>query len=137
MRNDWLAKHLQTLLQASSDLDALAIVSMDGIEIASAMPQGANAGRFSAMSLAVFTLGEQIATELKRHKLEEVYVRGKHGFIVVVQLDKQALLVALARENARPGLVLLELRRTAKNLLETKKEAQKQSSVSNSSKSQD
>jgi len=136
-RNDWLAKHLQTLLQASSGLDALAIVSMDGIEIASALPQGVNTKRLSAMTLAAFTLGEQIASELKRHKLEEVYIRGKHGFIVVVPLGKHAILIALARENAKTGLVLLELRRTVKNLLETKKEAQTQSRTSNSSNSQE
>jgi predicted regulator of Ras-like GTPase activity (Roadblock/LC7/MglB family) len=130
LRNDWLAKHLQTLLQASTGLDALAIVSLDGIEIASALPQGVNAGRLSAMALAAFTLSEQIATELKRHKLEEVYIRGKQGFIVVIPLDKQAILVAMARENARLGLVLLELHRTAKNLLKIKKEGQAQSSAS-------
>jgi predicted regulator of Ras-like GTPase activity (Roadblock/LC7/MglB family) len=121
--NDWLAAHLHALLLASTSLDALSMVSMDGIEIASALPQDVNPGRLAAMTLAAFTLGEQIAEELERRTLEEVYIRGKHGFIMVVPLDKHTVLVALARENARPGIALLELRRTAKDLLETKDQA--------------
>jgi len=135
-RSDLLTQNLQALLQTAPDLEALALVSMDGIEIASALPQGVNTARLSAMSLAVFTLGEQIATELQRYKLEEVYIRGNHGFIVIIQVDKQAILVALARADARPGLVLLELRRIARSLLETKKNLQKRMREANSSKSQ-
>ena len=112
------------------------VAELDGIEIASALPQGVNTARLSAMSLAVFTLGEQIATELQRYKLEEVYIRGNHGFIVIIQVDKQAILVALARADARPGLVLLELRRIARSLLETKKNLQKRMREANSTKSQ-
>jgi predicted regulator of Ras-like GTPase activity (Roadblock/LC7/MglB family) len=123
-------------LQTAPDLDALALVNMDGTEIASVLPQEVNTARLSAMALAVFTLSEQIATDLKRHRLEEVYIRGKHGFIVVIQIDRQAILVALAREDSRPGLVLLELRRIANSLLETKKEFQKKSRAASSSKSQ-
>lgn len=136
LQPDLLTQNLQALLQAAPDLEALALVSMDGFEIASALPQGVNTPRLSAMSLAVFTLGEQITSELQRYKLEEVYIRGKHGFIVVIQVDKQAILVALARADARPGLVLLELRRIATHLLEIKKGIQTKSRAANSSKPQ-
>jgi predicted regulator of Ras-like GTPase activity (Roadblock/LC7/MglB family) len=124
-RSNLLARNMQALLQNAPDLDALALVSMDGIEIASALPQGVHTARLSAMALAVFTLGEQIASDLQRRKLEEVYIRGKHGFIVVIQVDRQAILVALARADARPGLVLLEMRQIANSLLSTKREIQK------------
>ncbi len=116
-RNDKLSDHLQVLLQTSSGLDALALVSMDGTEIASALLQDVNRARLAAMTLAVFTLGQQIADEFERGKLEEVYLRGKHGFIIIMPLDDQAMLMALAHENARPGLVLLELRHMTSQLL--------------------
>lgn len=115
--NDMLSNHLQVLLQTSSGLDALALVSMDGIEIASALRQRVNRERLSAMTLAVFTLGQQIAGDFERGKLGEVYIRGKHGFIVLMPLQERAILVSLARENARAGLVLLELRHIAEKLL--------------------
>lgn len=109
-RNDTLSSHLQTLLQTSSGLDALALVNLDGMEIASALLQGVNKERLAAMTLSVFTLGMQIANEFERGRLEEVYIRGRHGFIVLMPLEDQGILIALARENARPGLVLLDLR---------------------------
>jgi predicted regulator of Ras-like GTPase activity (Roadblock/LC7/MglB family) len=116
-RNDKLSNHLQVLLETSSGLDALALVSMDGLEIASALLQDVNRARLSAMTLAVFTLGQQIASEFERGRLEEVYLRGKHGFIIIMPLDDQAILISLAHEGARPGLVLLELRHMAGKLL--------------------
>jgi predicted regulator of Ras-like GTPase activity (Roadblock/LC7/MglB family) len=129
-----LAQKLQTLLQTAPDLDALSLVSMDGTEIASALPQEVNRMRLSAMALALYTLSEQVASDLHRRKLEEVYIRGKHGFIIIIQIDQQAVLVALARADARPGLVLLELRRIASSLLETKKELQQKFKAASSGK---
>jgi len=115
--NIMLSNRLWTMLQASTSLDALALVSMDGLEIASALPPGVNGARMAAMALATFTLGEQIARELERKKLQEVYVRGKDGFVVLLPLNNKAVLIALSRQGARSGLVLLEMRRVASELL--------------------
>ena len=108
-----LSTQLQTLLQASSGLDALALVNMEGIEIASALLQGVNRERLAAMTLALFSLGLQITAGFDRGGLEEVYIKGRHGFIVLMPLEDQAILFALARESARPGLVILDLRHIA------------------------
>ena len=108
-----LSRQLQFFLQGSIGLEALALVGMDGNEIASALPQEVKPERIAAMSLATFALGEQIAGELDRDGLEQVYVKAKHGFIVLIPLDQRSLLTALARENAKPGLIFLEIRRAA------------------------
>jgi len=111
-RND-ISSHLQTVLQTSSGLDALALINMDGVEIASALLPGTNKERLAAMTLAVLSLGLQIAGEFDRGTLEELYIKGTKGFILVMPLEDEAILIALARENARPGLVLLDLRHIA------------------------
>jgi len=116
-RNDTLPNQLQDFLQTSSGLDALAVVSMDGTEIASALLQGVNRERLSAMALAALTLSLQITSGFERGRLEEVYVKGRRGFIVLMPLADRAILIALARESARPGLVLLDLRHIAGKLL--------------------
>jgi len=115
--NPVLSKRLRSMLQASTSLDALALVSMDGLEIASAIPPEVNGARMAAMALASFTLGEQIARELDRKKLQEVYVKGKEGFIILMPLKSKAVLIALSREGAKTGLVLLEMHRVASELL--------------------
>lgn len=105
------------MLNATTSLDALAVVSMDGLEIASAIPPEVNGARMAAMTLATFTLGEQIARELERNKLQEVYVKGESGYIVLIPLKSKAVLIALSRAGAKTGLVLLEMRRVAADLL--------------------
>ena len=116
-RTDTLSNYLEFLLETSSGLDALALVNMDGREIASALLQGVNRERMSAMALALFSLGQQIAAEFEKGRLEEVYIRGRHGFIILMPVNTQAMLLALAREGARPGLVILELRHIVVKLL--------------------
>ena len=112
-RQQALSHQLQNFLQTSSGLDALALVSMDGGEIASALSKRIDAARLSAMTLAAFTLSQQIGTEFERGNLQELYIRSKNGFIILIPIANQAILFGLARMDARPGLVLLELRHIA------------------------
>ena len=116
--NNLLHKRLQSIIQTTSGLDALALVTMNGDDIASVLPPGVGAERFASMALAAFSLSEQIAAELQRHTLDQLYIRGKYGFMVLLPLDEQILLVALASESARPGLVFLEIKRAASELLQ-------------------
>jgi predicted regulator of Ras-like GTPase activity (Roadblock/LC7/MglB family) len=120
-RSEVVSNQLQNLLHTSSGLDALSLVSMDGGEIASALLGGLNHERLAAMTLAAFTLSQQIGDEFQRGGLQELYIRGKSGFIVLIPIGNQAILAGLAREDARPGLVLLELRHIAEKTFSSRK----------------
>ncbi len=120
-RKETLSIQLQNLLHASSGLDALALVSMDGSEIASALFGRMDRGRLAAMTFAAFTLSQQIGDEFARGNLQELYIRGKNGFIILIPITHQALLFGLARVDARPGLVLLELRHIAEKVFSVDK----------------
>ena len=120
-RIEILSSQLQNLLHTSSGLDALALVSMDGGEIASALLGGVNQKRLAAMTLAAFSLSQQIGNEFERGNLQELYIRGKAGFIVLIPIGNQAILAGLAHVDARPGLVLLELRHIAEKTFLTRK----------------
>lgn len=112
-----ITKHLRTILQGSYGLEALALIGINGEEIASALPAGSSVDRVASMTLAAFSLSEQIASELQGHSLEQLFIRGKYGIIVVIPLENRYLLFALARENAKLGLLFLELQRAAAQLL--------------------
>jgi predicted regulator of Ras-like GTPase activity (Roadblock/LC7/MglB family) len=104
-------------LQASSpDIEASAIVSVDGLTIASALPQGIEEDRVSAMSAAMLSLGERIASELGRGALEQVYIKGNQGYVVLMAVGEEAVLTALAREGAKLGLIFLDMRRAAEDI---------------------
>ena len=104
-------------LQASSpDTEASAVVSVDGLSIASALPQGVEEDRVSAMSAAMLSLGERIASELGRGTLQQVYIKGEKGYVVLMSVGEEAVLTALAREQAKLGLSLLDMRRAVEDL---------------------
>ena len=101
-------------MQASSpDIEASAVVSADGLTIASAIPQDVEEDRVAAMSAAMLSLGERIASELDRGSFEQVYIKGSNGYVLLSSVGKKAVLIALARENARLGLLLLDMGRTS------------------------
>jgi len=111
-----MVDRLRELQVSSPDIEASAIVSVDGLSIASALPQGVEEDRVSAMSAAMLSLGERIATELGRGSLEQVYIKGQKGYVVLMSVGEEAVLTALAREQAKLGLILLEMRRAAEDL---------------------
>jgi hypothetical protein len=64
----------------------------------------------------MLSLGERIAGELGRGSLDQVYIRGKSGYVILTSVGEEAVLTALAREGAKLGLVFLEMRRAAEDL---------------------
>ncbi len=115
-RNQLLVERLRELQSSSPDVEASALVSVDGLPIASALPQGVEEDRVSAMSAAMLSLGERIASELGRGSLAQVYIKGEKGYVVLMSVGEEAVLTALAREQAKLGLILLEMRRAAADL---------------------
>lgn len=116
-RAEQLVDRLRNLQAAAPDIEASAVVSVDGLIIASALPQGAEEDRVSAMSAAMLSLGERIAGELRRGTLEQVYIKGNGGFIVLTSVGEEAVLTALARQEAKLGLIFLEMRRAAEDIV--------------------
>src|SRR5664280_3652073 len=112
-----MVDRLRELQTSSPDTEASAVVSVDGLCIASALPQGVEEDRVSAMSAAMLSLGERIASELGRGGLEQVYIKGNAGFIVLTSVGAEAVLTALARQDAKLGLIFLEMRRAAEDLV--------------------
>ena len=105
-RTQQMVDRLRELQASSPDIEASAIVSVDGLSIASALPQGVEEDRVSAMSAAMLSLGERIASELGRGSLEQVYIKGENGYVVLMSVGQEAVLTALAREQAKLGLNL-------------------------------
>jgi len=115
-RSQLIVDHLRDLQASSPDIEASAVVSVDGLTIASALPQGVEEDRVAAMSAAMLSLGERIATELGRGSLEQVYIKGSNGYVMLMSVGEEAVLTALARENAKLGLILLDMRRVVEAL---------------------
>jgi hypothetical protein len=115
-RASHLVERLRDMQIAAPDILASAIVTVDGLTLASALPAEVEEERVSAMSAAMLGLGQRIAAELQRGGLDEVYIRGEEGFVLLTAIGEDAVLTALSRNDSRLGLILLEMRRAAADL---------------------
>jgi uncharacterized protein len=115
-RNQIKVDRLRKLQASSPDTEASAVVSVDGLTIASALPQGVEEDRVSAMSAAMLSLGERIANELGRGSLDQVYIKGQKGYVILMSVGQDAVLTVLAREQAKLGLIFLDMRRVVEDL---------------------
>lgn len=115
-RTEQMVSRLRSMQSASPEIEASAVVSVDGLIMASALPVEVEEDRVSAMSAAMLSLGERISGELGRGGLDQVYIRGGHGYVILTSIGEEAVLTALAREGAKLGLIFLEMRRAAEDL---------------------
>ena len=115
-RIELMAERLRDLQASSPDIEATAVVSVDGLTIASALPDDVEEDRVAAMSAAMLSLGERISTELGRGSLDQVYIRGKNGYVILMSTGEEAVLTLLARKEAKLGLVFLDMRRAVEDL---------------------
>ncbi len=115
-RTEMMISRLKDLQASSADIEASAVVSIDGLIMASSLPADVEEDRVSAMSAAMLSLGERIASELRRGALEQVFIRGKNGYVILMSVGEEAVLTALARSEAKLGLIFLDMRRAAEDL---------------------
>ena len=110
---DRLAAVLDSFLDVSAETEAAAVVSADGLPMASALPPHVEEDRLAAMSAALLTLGERAAEGLGRGDLGQVFVEGDSGYVVLMSAGPHAVLVAITSRESKVGLVLFEMRRAA------------------------
>ena len=115
-RVELMMDRLRDLQASSTDVEASAVVSVDGLTMASALPSDVEEDRVSAMSAAMLSLGERIATELGRGKLDQVYIKGQSGYVILMSIAREAVLTVLARDQAKLGLLFLDMRRAAEDI---------------------
>jgi predicted regulator of Ras-like GTPase activity (Roadblock/LC7/MglB family) len=111
-----IAQSLRNLRASTPDIEGSAVISMEGLIVGSSLPRDLEEELVGAMSAAMLSLGERIATELRRGTLHQLYVRGEHGNVVLMPAGQHAVLTVLANERAKLGLLFLDMGRAAKEL---------------------
>lgn len=112
-REEQLAAALDELMREDPDIQAAALVSLDGFTMASALPAGMQADRVGAMSAAILGLGERAAAELGRGHLSQVFIEGENGYVLLIAAGDRAVLTAMAEPSAKLGLVIYDMKATA------------------------
>jgi len=113
-RLDSLNRVLKNLQSESPGVEASALISEDGLMIASALPQDLDETRVGGMSATLLNLGTRAATELRRGTVREVIVRGELGCAVMISAGRGAVLLVLATESTPLGLIFFDMREALK-----------------------
>ncbi len=111
-----MLERLQSFEGNTPDVEAAAIVGVDGLTIAASFPLGVEEERVSAMSASMMNIGKRISSELARGMLDEVYIQGDDGYILLMSMGNEALLSVLARQQAKLGILFLEMRKAINDL---------------------
>lgn len=109
-RVESLNRVLRHLQSGSPDVEASALISEDGLMIASALPQEIDETRVAGMSATLLSLGIRAATELRRGAVQDVIVRGEQGYAVMLAVGRGVLLLTLANEHAKLGMIFFDMR---------------------------
>ncbi len=112
-RGDTLEGVLNELQGSIPEIEACAIVSVEGLPIVSALPADVDEAKVAAMTAAMLTLGEKAAMELGKGNLEQVNVKGVDGWLLVVAAGMNACLTVSTTANAKLGLIFLDMKRAA------------------------
>lgn len=111
-----LTNVLQSFVTGTNDVQGAAVVTPDGLSLASALPPGMDDERVSAMSAAMLSLGERIGTELSRGGVDRIYVEGNDGYGVLTSCGNDAVFLVLASKAVKQGILMLEIKRALEDL---------------------
>ena len=107
---------LQNFVSTTLDVQGAAMVTPDGLPLASTLPGGMDDERVSAMSAAMLSLGDRIGRELARGEIDRIYVEGEEGFSILTSCGEDAVFLVLAGKSAKQGVLMLEIKRTLAEL---------------------
>ncbi len=93
-----------------TDVTASAIVTRDGLMMASALPKKIDSDALSAISAAMIALGTRVGKVLNQGSVEQVLVKSEKGYTLAVECGSTAVLVALTNADAQLGLIFFELK---------------------------
>jgi len=115
-RRDKLNAVLRSLQSSTPEIEASALISEDGLMIASALPQHIDQMRVAGMSSTLLSLGTRAGQELSRGRMQQIIIRGDDGYAVMVRAAAGTLLLVLTTKEAMLGLIFLDASRAAKEL---------------------
>ncbi len=100
-----------------ADLDAIAVVSKQGVKLAYFATEDSDADPdlMAAVSAALLVQGEMAADKLYLSDLYEVVIRGKDGFVVLSHAG-EFLIMGSAKDLTSMGLAVTQMRKYAKEI---------------------
>jgi predicted regulator of Ras-like GTPase activity (Roadblock/LC7/MglB family) len=99
-------------------VEATAVVSTDGLVIASRLPKEVEEDRVGAMGAAILSISTRSGIELERGNMERVLIEGTNGYLLIRSIADVAILVCLVDKEVRLGMLFYECKNCVKKISE-------------------
>ena len=103
-------------LKKIGSVDASAVITRDGLLVASDISSGVDAEIFAAMSASMVGAAETAMIEVKAGNPDRVIVESETAKLISLGAGEKALLIVLTKHDAPLGLVLLRMGETARKI---------------------
>ena len=107
---------LKKLLVTNPEVKAAAIISPEGLPIASALPKSVDETKISAMTATLLSLSERALIEMRTGEFAQLHIKGSAGYLFVMQAGLNAVLTVSTTNDVRLGLILLDCKRTCEKI---------------------
>jgi hypothetical protein len=107
---------LVKLIATIPEVQAATIVSVEGEIIASALPQDVDEMTIAVMTAALLSLAESAITLIKSGEFEQLFIKGRDGYLLVLPAGLNAVLSVSTTRDVRLGLIFLDCMRTAEKI---------------------
>ncbi len=109
---------LRTLAGRVDCVRSSALVTFDGLMLASVLADGVGGERFGAMCASLLALSTRAAKEVERGELRQVILDGKQGPMLLSRAGNVGVLAIAADPTPNLGRLILEAKSTATALAE-------------------
>ena len=120
MENAEPGKSLRPVLRAfnsaSDDIEASAVISADGINMAWVLDEQVDADRFGAMCASLLALAKRAAEEISRGTLKQVLIEGDAGLMLLIYAGEDAVLAVATKPTVNLGKIFIDPRKAAANI---------------------
>jgi len=116
-KQEILTNQIEGLCNAVPELHGVLLASADGLPIAHSLSNGTDPTRLAAMAVAAANLGTRVSEAIETGPVTEVNIRADDGDLFVYTLAGKAVLAVLGPKGANAGLIHLEARTTAAELV--------------------
>ncbi len=107
---------LRELNSTSSDIESSAVMSRDGLSVASVLGEGVDPDRLGAMCAALLGLANTTAQELNRGVLRQVLIDGSKGYMLITHVGEHAVLAVASRHGTNLGMTFHEAKKAAQKI---------------------
>ncbi|MFX0041648.1 MAG: roadblock/LC7 domain-containing protein [Candidatus Hodarchaeota archaeon] len=108
---------LKKLKYSIPEIQAVAIITNEGMPIASVLPPEIDDVKISAMTSALLSLAEMTVVEMEKGDFDQLYLKATDGYLIYMQAGPRAVLAVSTTIDVKLGLVFLECRTTCEKII--------------------